>query len=133
MPLAAVSVLASILSAPGGLRLKHRRRLTIVHAHFGTGKELGSAGRHDRPPGAPSADPAIADKAEKQQSRGERAKGLSRESGLAGLDYGLARGHGALLAHGHGADKGAGPRRHSLTQRATSRASDGPNASTTRR
>ncbi len=39
MPLAfEASVLASILSAPGGLRTGRRRRLTIVHAGIGTGK-----------------------------------------------------------------------------------------------
>src|SRR5688572_15480554 len=40
----------------------------------------------DRPPGAPSASPAIADKAEKQQRGGEGAHGLARESGAEGTN-----------------------------------------------
>ena len=43
------------------------------------------ASASNRPPGAPSAGPAIADKAEKQQRRGKRAQGLGGQGGRAGF------------------------------------------------
>ena len=50
-----------------------------------------------RPPGAPSADPAIADKAEKKQGRSERARGLAGKAGARRSDRADARGHGGSL------------------------------------
>ena len=43
------------------------------------------ASASNRPPGAPSAGPAIADKAEKQQRRGKRAQGLAGQGGRAAI------------------------------------------------
>lgn len=49
-----------------------------------------------RPPGAPSADPAIADKAEEKQSGRQRANGLGRESGWTAVT-GAGREHLCLI------------------------------------
>ena len=87
----------------------------MFRQEYVTGKELCCAGRLDRPPGAPSASPAIADKAEKQQSRRQRAQGLGRESGLTGLGCGRARGHGGLIQQRQLGDKGGRLRQASLS------------------
>src|SRR5262245_22727195 len=49
-----------------------------------------------RPPGAPSASPAIADKAEKKKGTGMRAQRLARESGRTGRKNVRARLHGRM-------------------------------------
>src|SRR5688572_5291400 len=96
-PASRISALWFIVSSPrrlaGQSATAQAAPLYKVHSGNVTGKEHWPV-RHDRPPGAPSASPAIADKAEKQESRGKRAQGLARESGRTGDDDGLARLHG---------------------------------------
>lgn len=82
-----------------------------------------------RPPGAPSANPAIADKAEKQQGRGERAQRLAGKTGRTGYGRCGAHIHDAVY-YRSAVSEASVVRAIHLTVRATSRARLGPSSST---
>jgi len=71
-----------------------------------TDEELTGPVRVSRPPGAPSANPAIADKAKKEQSRGQRAHDLDREGGRTGCELADACRHGRVDTWGRAARQG---------------------------